>query len=337
MKPLAIVSGDWHIHTWKTFNEDGRRTKSQLSALYNMGYAAKQDNIPIIFTGDFGHAFGKVELELWFALVMFFNNWENQNFPKIIGISGNHDQEKANYDEDEASPDLWSLLCLIFPNVLVNLNWGELKLEGGGTYLNLMGIPYTTYNKSFDKWVGHFQSQLQGGRKPGVFNILVIHTDLYGAMDNGREVGTVEGIPKAMDEYFAYFDLVVSGHIHLPQKLGRKIYMIGAMQQQRRSDMDGEFGFWTMGENKGKLKMEFTHLDMLPKFIHLEPGQLPPDKDNYYITAETPAEETEEIEMGFSSKSSKGQLVRNYMQAIGDKSVSKRIALTKMINSALDD
>ena len=101
--------------------------------------------------------------------------------------------------------------------------------------------------------------------------------------------------------------------------------------------MGGKFGFWTMGEHKSKLKMEFTHLDMLPKFVYLEPGQLPLDKDNYYITAETLAEETEEIEMGFSNKSSKGQLVRNYMQAIGDKSVSKRIALTKMINSALDD
>lgn len=334
MKPLAIVSGDWHIHDWKTFNEDNRRTKSQLTALYNMGYTASQDNIPIIFTGDFGHAFGKVSLELWIALTIFFNNWEAKEFPPIIGISGNHDQEKANYDEDEASPDLWTLLCLLFPKVCVNLNWRAGVSSVGGTYLNLMGIPYTTYNKSFDIWVKAFQKQIRSD----AFNILVIHTDLYGAMDNGREVGTVENIPKDMDEYFKGFDLVVSGHIHLPQKLGRKIYMVGAMLQQRRSDMDGEFGFWTMGEHKGKLKMEFTHLDMLPKFVYLKPDQMPPDRDNYYISAESLSdEEVEEVEMGFSSKSSKGELVRNYMKAIGDKSVSKRIALTKLLNSAIDD
>lgn len=332
-EPLAIVSGDWHLHTWNTFNENGRRMKSQFEALMNLGYTAKLSNIPIIFTGDIGHAFGRVTLELWYEFVRFFGEWARKEYPPIWGISGNHDQEKANYDKDDASRDLWSLLCMIFPKVCVNINWLKIDTDIANNRVSIMGIPYTTYNKSFDKWVKHFQGTLDMAR----VNILVIHSDLYGAMDNGREVGSVEGIPKDMDEYFGGFDIVLSGHIHMPQSLGKKIYMVGAMSEQRRSDSGADFGFWTLYKTNHRVKLEFTHLKDLPKFVFLPEGSLPPDTHNYYIPAKAESKEESEVELGFSNKASKGELVRNYMKAIGDNSVSKRLALTKIINSAIDD
>lgn len=327
-KAIAIISGDWHIHTWKSFNEGDRRLKAHIDAVLNLGYLAKEYwGCPIIFTGDFGHNFGKASLKLLDAIKQLKHTWILNDLPPIIGISGNHDQEAANYSEDQKSRDLWSYVSDRNAGWF-NINWGNY----GFGHCRVWGIPYLTYNKTFKDYLELVKKALC----PDTYNILVIHTDLHGAMDGDREVGSVEGIPQNMDEFFEGFDLVVSGHIHQHQKLGKKIYMVGALQQQRRSDIGKEFGYYILWDYRGKLKMEFKPLNDQPEFRILDPGQLPPDTFHYYISSEQSPEEVED-DLGFSNSVSKTKLVKNYMKAIGEPSVSKRLLLTKLLNSVIDD
>lgn len=320
MKALAIISGDWHIHTWKSFNENGRRLNAHIRAVLDLGIKAIELGCPILFTGDLGHNFGKITLELIDNLLLL------RGMPRIIGISGNHDQERANYSKDRACRSLWHTFCS-YNERAINIDWKYYETA----QLRIFGIPYLTYNKTFIEVLNDHREELNLQK----YNILMIHTDLHGAMDGGREVGSVEGIPKDMEELFKDFNLVVSGHIHQHQKLGKNIYMIGALQQQRRSDMGNAFGYYILYEDNDRLKMQFQKTEY-PEFRLLSPGQTPPDDIHYYTTEEVSKEEIID-DLGFSTTTTKAKLVKNYMKAIGDKSISKRLALTRILNRVSDD
>ena len=330
MKPLAVAFSDLHIHNWKAHNKNGNRSRAHTNALLEIGGVAKDLRVPCLFSGDISHAFGKIDLELWDIFMEVFYLWGQNNYPMIYGITGNHDQESANYDSDKQSRSTWELLTRIFPKILYNLDFAHTDTDN----FRVMGIPYLTYNKSFDQWVRHFRTRLATTNA----NILLIHTDLHGAVDvAGREYNTTEEIPENMAEYFKDFDLVLSGHIHTPQKLGKNIIMVGSPLEQKRNDSGTDYGYWIIEGDPGKKpRAKFVPLFDYPKFIQLKPGEEPKDDHNYYLPAEEVIEKAE-VDTGFSNTVSKEKLVKRYLKHIGETSVAKKKALIHILNEAEGD
>lgn len=332
MKPLFVTFSDPHIHIWKTHNKDNMRTQAHVRAFLEIGQVAKELGVPILMPGDLFHGFGKMELELQEVFWNMMDLWEQQKYPKIWGISGNHDQESANYDEYKESRSSFAMVARKSGGLINNLDFTDFKVT---EEMHVFGLPYLTYNKSFDHYVQQYLKSL----RPGKFNILLIHTDLHGATDaTGREIGTVEEIPTNMKAYFKDFDMVLDGHLHQPQKLAQNIVVVGSPLQQKRSDVGDKYGYWIGSEVDGEIKMKFKPLKGYPEFVELKPGEMTPDNHNYYITTEEETEEDhEEVDHGFSNTASKEQLAKNYMKVIGETSISKRKALVTILNQADND
>ena len=168
------------------------------------------------------------------------------------------------------------------------------------------------------------------------YRILVIHTDLHGALStDGRETGTTENIPKDLGKFFKGFDLVVSGHIHKPQIIvPNHVYMIGAPQQQNRGDKNCQMGYWILYDN---LTMKFIPTDY-PKFIEIpeddyikiEKGEL---DANFYIPI--PKEEIAKDVKGFTEfSSSKGRtkIVKQWAKATGESNKLRIKTLKTILN-----
>jgi len=328
--PICVVFSDIHHHDWKTHNQDNRRTKAGFKAMLEIGSVAKQLGVPILFAGDFGHAFGKVSLDLWYEIVDTVNLWIDKGYPCIYGISGNHDQEGATYGEDQASKSLWELISKIWPKVFWNVDFATWVIGD----LKLYGMAHMTYNKSLVHYIQQFGKE----RRDDKINILLLHSDLHGAVEaNGREVGTVEEVPENMDEFFHSFDLVISGHIHRAQKLGRKVLIPGSPMQQKKNDTGADYGYWIIFKKDTKLIKKFIPLFDYPKFVQLKPGEeAPSNGKDFYLSAEEKETEEEVVDLGFHNTTSKEKIVRRYMKQIGEDSLAKRKALLRTLELADD-
>lgn len=266
-KALAVGSSDWHYHIHDEFNENGRRTTAKRVLIKQIYGVAKKLKVPHIFCGDMVHNKKHLQNEL-------FNNL-SLDLPKLsketvtYAISGNHDQCFANKDKKEYSPNYVKSFSRLIPNFKC-VDFKSIETEK----FIIHGLPYITHNEHYGKLIEKFKI------KKGKPNILLIHTDLPGAKDtSGREVGTVSGIPKEMNLFFDKFDLILSGHIHKKQRLTNKVIMLGAPDQQRRSDMGASMGYWIIYDD---LSLEFHKLEG-PVYKYSEDPENDEDKFNFLI------------------------------------------------------
>ena len=81
-------------------------------------------------------------------------------------------------------------------------------------------IPYIDHNVGLSEYLKNIKLDKDAD------NILMLHTDYPGAKDtDGREIDSVENLNLNV---LNRFDLIICGHIHKPQRLSKKVYMIGA-------------------------------------------------------------------------------------------------------------
>lgn len=316
---VAIAISDIHLHKWKIFNEGMRRTMATLDFLKYID--DKYPDTPILFGGDLFH--GEVGPIL---LTTVIDNWPFSN-GRILGISGNHDQEEKNSPEQPTISmvtlfeKLELLTCLDFRPAVIGKN------------LTVWGIPYLTYNKGFVDTIENFKVRL----KPSHKNILMIHTDLHGALDtDGREVGSVENLPKDLDKLFDPFDLVLSGHIHKPQEIAKNILMIGAPHEQRKSDMESVLGYWEIYED---LTYKFKPYRKAPRFRYYDEDEVPGNDYDFWIKVKKEVlEETDtEGDQSFTDVSNITKMAKAYLKATGVKKVLRKRALINALKEASND
>jgi DNA repair exonuclease SbcCD nuclease subunit len=328
MKPLAIITGDWHIHKWKQFNQNNRRLKSNLDLFRLLGSKAKELDVPIIFTGDLFENAKQLHNSVITQSIKTYKKEIESKGVKFFAISGNHDQEEQNTINHHSSSYLEA-----FDEAFQSFKFLD-KCIGYNKRLEIHGIPYLTGNVGFKELV----RKIRKIPKTRTIRILVIHTDLHGALStDGRETGTTENIPKDLGKFFKGFDLVVSGHIHKPQIIvPNHVYMIGAPQQQNRGDKNCQMGYWILYDN---LKMKFipTYYPMFIEISEDEYNQLSTeDKNsmsNYYIPI--PKEEIAKDVQGFTSFSSnKGRtkIVKRWAKATGETDKLKLKTLKTILN-----
>lgn len=316
MKVIGIVFSDLHISEYTKFNQDNKRTLNNFRVLSLIKKVCLKYNCPAFFCGDFMHRPEYISTSLDELIIDKFSELNREDKFNIYGISGNHDLQKKNTVENQ-SPSHWRNLCDRY-SFLHNLDFGY---HDFGKF-RVIGIPYLDHNIGLNEYIKNIRIV-----KP---TILLLHTDYPGAKDtDGMEVGTVENLNTNL---LSKFKLVLIGHIHKPQRLGKKVYMVGAPIQQRRTDKNCKLGYWEIYDD---FSMAFKSLKGFPKFIDVQNEDEIKDDGNYYTVIASKSgvmevEDTPRITRELSKKS----MVRRYLKAKGIKDKDKKSILLKVIKEA---
>ena len=319
MEVIGIAFSDLHLGEYSKFNEDNKRTLNIFRVLYLIKYLCLKYKCPAFFCGDFMHRPEHISTSLDELIIEKFQELNRCEEFNIYGISGNHDLQKSN-SEESRSPSHWANLCNRY-TFLHNLDFSYHEFDG----FRVVGIPYLDHNKGLD-------GLIKGNLKEAMLKptILLLHTDYPGAKDtDNSEVGTVENLNVNL---LSKFKLVLIGHIHKPQRLGKKVYMVGAPLQQRRTDRNCKLGYWKIYED---FSMEFKPFKGFPKFVDVPTEDEVKDDGNYYTVIPSKSgpvslEDTPRITRELSKKS----LVRKYMRARGIKDKSRKSVLLRIIKEA---
>lgn len=322
---LAIVSGDWHLNLWSKFNDSKERTINQFRVLSLLNKKALDTGSRIIFTGDLFEKPDNLSNELLGMLGEWMNTHEI--YAPLFGISGNHDISQVS--NVGIKPISWiNSLSNLYPS-WHSLDYTKYQVKrGNGECFNFYGIPYIDHNRGIGDYIKSIV--LDKSQK----NILVVHTDYPGATDtDGREIGTGNTITPSM---FRNFDLVLSGHIHKPQRLSKRFQMVGAPIQMRRTDRNCEMGYYILYDD---LTLTFKNLSSkFPKFIDVEKKEDIFDDGNYYtVIPTTKSSESKIGANGINISSSKSSLAINYCRSTGIRDKKKRKLLTSVLNKTEND
>ena len=317
-KVISVVFSDLHLNLWSKFNEDHKRTKNAFLLLEQIKDICLKYECPALFAGDFFHKPEYIDTTLLNLMVDAFKGLKGM---QIYGISGNHDMNKANTLE-KPSPSLYEALCKIYPEVFKSLSLKPLKIGS----VNIYGINYLDHNIGLDKAISSIK--LEEGHK----HILLLHTDFPGAKDtDDTEVGSVENLNTFL---LNNFSLVLLGHIHKPQRLGKKIYMIGAPFQQRRTDRNCKMGYWLLYSD---LSLEFVELTSFPKFIDVTSQDKVKEDGNYYTVINHGVSNLTVNPKPISTGLSFRKIVRRYLEAISIKDKEKKNLLITTLKKIEND
>lgn len=320
-KLLALVFSDLHLNMWAKFNEGNQRTINGFDVISLLCKESKDNgNIPILFCGDMFHKPENIDQELAILAKRFFDNLVEQ-FPKqrIYCIEGNHDLKRVN-TIDSMNPGWISLfqnsvLRVIDPSKPINLDVSD--------DIQLHGVPYIDHNVGLSEYL----KDMKLGKDTK--HILLLHTDYPGAKDtDDRRIDSVENLNL---NTLNRFDLVLCGHIHKPQKLGKKVYMIGAPMHQRRTDRNCDMGYWKVYTD---LSMKFVHLSNYPRFIDVEKEEDIKDDYNYYTVLPSKLSLPEVVNHKITKQLSKKKLVHRYMKQQGIKDKVKEELLVKILKES---
>ena len=314
-KVLFITASDLHFADWGQFNEDGRRITAHLDVWGKLEAQCIKHNVPLLMPGDWFHNPKNLSNRL---LNMVLPVLVKTKINKIFGIDGNHDQDGIS-TLDKKPYGYMNLLSQLSDS-FINCNFTTEYHDNCAIH----GIPYLTHNIGFVKNVESIKLNDTG------YNILMIHTDLPGAVDtNGREVGTSEGLTKQYSKLFARFDLVLAGHIHKPQQLASNVLMVGAPQQQNRGDRKCEFGYWKIYDD---LSFKFFEIKS-PKFKTAESNDST-DSYNYWTISHSNKKDKKVFKS--SPKKTERGAINNYIKDSGIKKHRAKFLKT-LLNKAKND
>lgn len=313
---IAVAFSDLHINLWAKFNDNNHRTLNSFRVLSIIQKVCKEYNCPALFCGDLFHKAETMDQDL---SEIVYNELNRLGGLWIYAISGNHDIKKVSRVGN--SPYSW--LYTVERYGIEIIDYTTRILSGYHKEIEVHGVPYIDNNIGISKYLSELK--LDKSKK----HILLLHTDYPGAKDtDGREIDSVENLNL---NTLNRFDLVLCGHIHKPQRLGKKVYIIGAPNQQRRTDKNCKLGYWKIYED---LSMEFVPLKGFPKFKDVESEEDIKDDGNYYTIipqkASTPVNNKHKITKQLSKKT----LAKRYLKEKGIKDEVKTNLLIETLKKA---
>lgn len=319
---IAIAFSDLHIHNFKAFNHNGRRLSNCISVLEDIGKVAKEHNVPVLFSGDLIHNPKVIENNTLFQLISGYKNFLYK--VPFFAINGNHDMSQKNTINHKSRSYL-DTMDVIFPT-FQNISMDYVKYDD----MVVFGIPYLNGNIGFKRKIKEFVKIARD--YPNEKKILLFHGDWPGAVNaHEYELKDTEGLSKNLDKYLKAFDLVLCGHIHLPQKLGKNVWMLGSPQHQNWGDRNTEMGYWLIFKNKDP---KFIHLDKYPKFKAYNEGD-EIDDINFWVKT---IPEINDISLkgnskGFDIRLSKIRIAKNYLKAKDIKDNDKKNILISLLKN----
>ena len=317
---VALACSDLHINDWAKFNTNGQRTLNHFRVLSILKERCVKHNVPLLFCGDLLHKPENISQDLLSLLMYNFSKLKDARF-MCYAISGNHDQ--CNISSIKNPSPSWVNLFSEYFDWLNVLDFDQEDLSGVYQNIIVHGVPYIEHNVGLGEYLKNIDLD------PNYKHILLLHTDYPGAKDcDGRIIDSVENLNLNM---LNRFDLVLCGHIHKPQRLSKKVYMLGAPLQQRRTDRGNDLGYW---EIYSDMSVKFKSLEGFPQFIDVENEDDIKDDDNYYtvIPKKTSIEVNNKHKI--SKQLSKKTLARKYLREKGIKDKSKKDLLIKVLQKA---
>lgn len=322
-KLIAIAFSDLHLNIWAKFNEHHKRTMDGFKVLDKIAGICSKKQVPALFCGDLVHKPEAMDQDLAHYMKAWIDKTVHK-YPdfKIFAIEGNHDLDKVNsfdnlqkgwvshFSQTRHYKSPFVVLSPRTPFACLDKN----------TFV--CGIPYIDHNKDLGKALKNVNF-IEGAR-----HILLLHTDYPGAKDtDGRVVDSAENINMNM---LNKFDLVLCGHIHKPQRLGKKIYMVGAPLHQRRTDRNCDMGYW---EVYSDLSVKFVPMDF-PRFIDVESEDQVKDDGNYYTIIPPKTEVKATVQHNITKKLSKRRLAKKYLKYKGIQDEGKEKLLVKILKES---
>lgn len=313
---IAIVFSDLHLNLWAKFNEDNKRTLNHFRVLSIIQEQCKKYNCPALFCGDFFHKPETMDQSLAKICYNEFNKLDRLN---ILAITGNHCTKELS----QINKHPFSWLYLVERYGIEIMDYHHRPISAYHKNIIVYGVPYVDHNIGLSDYLKNLK--LEKGKK----HILMLHTDYPGAKDtDGREIDSVENLNLNV---LNRFDLILCGHIHKPQRLSKKVYMIGAPLQQRRTDKDCKLGYWKLYSD---LSMEFVELKGFPKFVDVESEDEIKDDDNYYTILPKKTSIQVNTNHKITKQVSKKTLAKRYLREKGIKDDAKKQLLIDTLNKA---
>lgn len=320
MQVIAIAFSDLHLNDWSKHNQDNKRTLNHFRVLSTIEGLCKKYNCPALFCGDMFHKAENMSQEL----ILLNQEYLAKLAFNCLAIEGNHDLYRVSTIKNPVHGWVY-YFSRIYPFWLTDLSFD--KYDMYPIYekkIMIYGVPYIDHNIGLNDYLN--QIEFQDGYK----NILMLHTDYPGAKDcDGRIVDSVENLNLNI---LNRFDLVICGHIHKPQRLSKKVYMIGAPLQQRRTDKNTKLGYWKIYED---LSMKFVELKGFPKFIDVESEDEIKDDGNYYtVVPKQNASKEVSTNHKITKQLTKTKLAKRYLKEKGIKDEKKQNLLIKTLKRA---
>jgi len=311
---IAYAASDIHFHDWKQFNENDERLQVTINTLAHLFYLSDSEEVPILMPGDLFHT-PKGLTTKTLVKFMTFMAIAKEEYPKarMIGITGNHDGSIDN--------SLWYAMCKAFPDILCNI-------DNNVVYYNdfaIFGIPYIRRN------VGLVDKIKKLSKHPGK-KILLLHTELYGAPDPSGYETNPQNFPRESLKLFRKFNLVLAGHIHKFTEVRKNVFMVGAINQQRKSDAGCEMGYL---EIYNDFSVEFMPLKN-PGFRFYKEGEEHEDTDDFWIEIPKPKKIKKGSEAEFKANMDKTEMAKRYAIETGLKSKRRIKALIDILNQTDD-
>ena len=323
---IAIATADLHLHKFKdqaTPPLYRERLNWSLKALKHINDVAGELNVPVLFSGDLFHDPAELESEVSSLAQMFFSKTKVTYF----SISGNHDLSQKNTLQNTSPTHLNSFTQ--YPN-FIKLDNTSIQTP----HLYVTGIPYYNSEEDLIKRVKEEKENIKALPRKGL-KILMLHTDMPGAVNPMGEAIKGCKIPKNLDKFFKPWDLVICGHIHNPQKLSGKVYMLGSPIHQNFGDEGCDMGYWKIYDN-GKIK--FVPLREFPQFFrvleshaHYAVDQIQDERghcNDYIRIIPEDGEECKEDTSEYGVSKSRTELARAYCK---DKGITDKTKIRKLI------
>lgn len=317
-KVVFIAFSDIQIEDWKQHSINHSRLYDNEKILEVIRAKCKKHKCSALFAGDLFDDPHSLSNRVLNTALLWLAQFHKEEI-NLLGIPGNHDQCEQSTISNP-SPNYFTLASKLFPWI----KDVSFHPERMGKYV-VSGIPYLTGNVDFEKLV---RREYQKIKDLPYKKILLIHTDLPGAIDtSGREINS-SNIKWNLKKIFAGWDLVLSGHIHKPQIIRKNIVMLGATHHQRVSDSGTDMGYWLIYED---LSYKFIKLNM-PEFKYLGANEKKPKDHHFYIQEVVRGAKAEaEGKQDFSTVVPE-KLARSYCKAKKIKSKTKRKLLTQFLS-----
>lgn len=234
---IAIATADWHIHRFRDHDSGGSRLDWAIKAGNHILNVANQRKVPLLFAGDLFHNPKELENETLDRVTMMFRT----GVTDFYCISGNHDMSQKN-GLNNRSPSYMYSLFNAFPDKINYPNADGWIANKG--MINVYGFDY---HNDEDELIKRVKKTIPAQKDK--INILLLHGNPPGCIQcNGTEAES--DFPKDIDKFFKHWDLVLWGHIHKPQQISKKCFMLGSPIQQNFGDEGIEMGYWKIYSDK---------------------------------------------------------------------------------------
>lgn len=325
-KLLAIGYSDLHKHNFSDFSKAPYdRFKVQLQVEKYLVELAYKHKVPLLFAGDMFHDPDSLKSKiLTKSLVHYKNTFEEMGVP-LVAISGNHDIPEKNLRDRISQSYLWG-----YEKVFETFN----LLDKGKVFNNgsicVHGIPYLHDEVYWFERVKKANDKVKG---INAYKILLVHKTLPNCVTPlGFKEEVSNLFPRKLDTLWDNFDLVLSGHIHAPQMVSHKCFMMGSPIHQDRGDVGTKMGYLLIYEND----LQFVPLnDIFPQYIQLTQGENPYNDKDYFLPYIEPYQELDTPNGPTLNTSTLPKMVKSYFKIQNIKNKRQRNLAIKLLNQSI--